>query len=108
MATHSAQHWLLVRKHLTSGEVAYHLCFVPRGEPATLGRLVTAAGLRWPIEEDFGFGKDLLGLDQAQVRLYEAIRRHTVLVMAALAVCCGRRSRAAPHRYPGKTAEGAR
>lgn len=53
----------------------------------TLGRLVAAAGLRWPIEEDFEFGKDLFGLDQAQVRLYEAIGRHTVLVMAALAVC---------------------
>ena len=27
------------------------------------------------------------GLDQSQVRLYHAIARHTVLVMAALAVC---------------------
>jgi hypothetical protein len=35
----------------------------------------------------FEFGKDLFGLDQAQVRLYEAILRHTVLVMAALAIC---------------------
>jgi hypothetical protein len=33
------------------------------------------------------FGKDSFGLDQSQVRLYHAIARHTVLVMAALAVC---------------------
>jgi hypothetical protein len=32
-------------------------------------------------------GKDCLGLDQSQVRLYTAIARHTVLVMAALAAC---------------------
>src|SRR5262249_48642669 len=31
-------------------------------------------------------GKDLLGLDESQVRLYHAIARHTVLVMAALAI----------------------
>ena len=33
------------------------------------------------------FGKDYFGLDQSQVRLYTAILRHTVLAMAALAVC---------------------
>jgi hypothetical protein len=31
--------------------------------------------------------KDSFGLDQSQVRLYTAIARHTVLVMAALAIC---------------------
>jgi hypothetical protein len=31
--------------------------------------------------------KDFFGLDQSQVRLYTAIARHTVLVMAALAAC---------------------
>jgi hypothetical protein len=50
-------------------------------------RLIRAAGLRWPAEEDFEFGKDCFGLDQSQVRLYTAIARHTVLVMAALAIC---------------------
>ena len=42
---------------------------------------------RWPIEEDFEFSKGCFGLDQSQVRLYTAIARHTVLVMAALAIC---------------------
>jgi hypothetical protein len=50
-------------------------------------RLIRAAGLRWPVEEDFEFSKDQFGLDQSQVRLYTAIIRHAVLVMAALAIC---------------------
>ena len=53
----------------------------------TITRLIRPAGLRWPVEEQFRVGKDLLGLDESQVRLYSAIARHTVLVMAALAVC---------------------
>jgi hypothetical protein len=53
----------------------------------TLTRLIRAAGLRWPVEEEFRLGKDCFGLDQTQVRLYTAIARHTVLVMAALAIC---------------------
>ena len=39
------------------------------------------------MEEDFEFGKDCFGLDQCQARLYTAIPRHVVLVMAALAIC---------------------
>jgi SRSO17 transposase len=85
--TRSPRRWLLIRKHLRTGELAFHYCHVPEGQPVSLRRLVTAAGLRWPVEEDFEFGKDLFGLDQSQVRLFEAIRRHTVLVMLALAVC---------------------
>jgi hypothetical protein len=52
-----------------------------------MARLIRAAGLRWPVEETFEFSKDHFGLDQSQVRLYAAIARHTVLVMAALAIC---------------------
>ncbi len=39
------------------------------------------------MEESFELGKDCFGLDQSQVRLYTSIARHTVLVMAALAIC---------------------
>ncbi len=60
---------------------------MPEGQPLTLTRLIRAAGLRWPVEEEFRFGKDCFGLDESQVRLYTAIARHTVLVMAALAIC---------------------
>ncbi|MFG1711180.1 transposase [Nonomuraea sp. M3C6] len=87
IATASPAHFLLVRKHRTTGELAFHYCFVPDGQPVTLPRLIAAAGLRWPVEESFEAGKSLFGLDEAQVRLYEALLRHLVLVMAALAVC---------------------
>jgi len=39
------------------------------------------------VEEDFEFSKGCFGLDQSQVRLYRAIARHAVLVMATLAIC---------------------
>jgi SRSO17 transposase len=87
IATASARRSLLVRRHLGTGELAFHYCFVPEGQAASKARLITAAGLRWPVEEGFEFAKDYFGLDQCQGRLHTAIRRHLVLVMAALAIC---------------------
>lgn len=81
------RHCLLVRRHLSSGDLAFHYCYTPEGQRVALARLVRAAGLRWPVEEGFEFSKDCFGLDQSQARLYHAIARHTVLVMAAFAVC---------------------
>ena len=87
IATASARHHLLIRRHLKTGDLAFCYCYVPGGQVLTKTRLIRAAGLRWPVEEDFAFGKDCFGLDQCQARLYTAIARHTVLVMAALAIC---------------------
>ncbi len=87
LATASRHHSLLVRRHLKSGELAFHYCFVPDGQLASKARLIRAAGLRWPVGESFELGKGCLGLDQCQARLYTAVLRHIVLVMAALAVC---------------------
>jgi SRSO17 transposase len=87
IATASPRHHLLIRRHLTTGELAFHYCYVPEGQLLTKTRLIRAAGLRWPVEEDFEFGKDCFGLDKCQARLFTAIGRHIVLVMAALAIC---------------------
>ena len=87
LATASPRHHLLIRRHLRTGELAFHYCWVPDGQILTKTRLIRAAGLRWPVEEDFAFSKDCFALDQCQARLYTAIARHTVLVMAALAIC---------------------
>jgi SRSO17 transposase len=87
LGTASPRHHLLIRRHLATGELAFHYCYVPLGQPVSKPRLTRAAGLRWPAEECFQLSKDCLGLDQSQVRLYTAIARHTVLVMAALAAC---------------------
>jgi SRSO17 transposase len=107
IAAASPQHSLLVRRHLKTGELAFCYCFVPDGQAASKARLIRAAGLRWPAGESFELGKGCLGLDQCQARLYTAILRHTVLVMAALAICAvtaaGLRDRAgAPVPPPGR------
>jgi SRSO17 transposase len=85
--TSSPRLYLLIRKHLQTGELAYHYCHVPAGRPVTLMALVRVACLRWPVEEGFEFGKDHFGLDHSQARTHTALLRHTVLAMAALAVC---------------------
>jgi SRSO17 transposase len=105
LATASPRHFLLIRRSLTNpAEVAYFLCFVPDGVPATLGVLVAVCGRRWTVEEDHEFGKDQFGFDQFQARLYTPIMRHIVLVMAALAICAittaGSRARADPLVIP--------
>jgi SRSO17 transposase len=87
LGTASARHSLLVRRHLKTGELAFHYCFVPEGQLASKARLIRAAGLRWPVEESFELAKGCFGLDQCQARLYTAVLRHLVLAMAALAVC---------------------
>ena len=87
IGTASPRHSLLVRRHLKTGELAFHYCFVPDGQATPKARLIRAAGLRWPVEESFELGKGCFGLNQCQARVYTAILRHIVLVMAALAVC---------------------
>ena len=62
VATASSRHHLLIRRQLTTGELAFHYCFVPEGQPVSKARLIRAAGLRWPV------GKDCFGLDQSQAR----------------------------------------
>ena len=46
LAAASARHHLLIRRHLRSGELAFHYCFVPAGQLLTKARLIKAAGLR--------------------------------------------------------------
>ncbi len=47
VATASARHHLLIRRHLKTGELAFHYCWVPGGQILTKARLIRAAGLRW-------------------------------------------------------------
>jgi len=73
IATTCARHCLLIRRHRVTGELAFHYCHVPKGQPLSLSQLIRAAGLRWPAEENFQFSKGCFGLGQSQVRLYTAI-----------------------------------
>jgi hypothetical protein len=41
-------HWLLCRRSLDDGELAYYVCYGPAG--TTLAELVGIAGIRWTVE----------------------------------------------------------
>ena len=75
--------WLLVRRSLTSGELAYYLCAGPADLP--LVALVRVAGTRWRVEEAFQAGKGLCGLDEHQVRRWRSWYRWVTLAMLAYA-----------------------
>jgi len=75
---------LLIRRNRSTGELACHRCYSPH--PVTLGTLVTVAGLRWTIEENFQAGKGLTGQDEHQVRRWTSWYRWVTLAMLAAAV----------------------
>jgi SRSO17 transposase len=80
------QRWLLARRSLAPNgrgelEIAYYLCHGPIG--TTIDELVRVAGSRWAIEECFQSAKNEVGLDQYQVRRYDAWHRHITLAMLA-------------------------
>jgi SRSO17 transposase len=78
--------YLLVRRSLTRSakdelELAYYLCCAPAG--TTDEDLIRVAGSRWAVEECFQAAKTETGLDQYQVRRYDAWYRHITLAMLA-------------------------
>jgi len=72
--------WVLARRSLSDGKIAYYRCFGPAD--AGLDTLVRVAGTRWAVEESFQTSKNECGLDQYQVRKYHAWYRHMTLSMA--------------------------
>jgi SRSO17 transposase len=77
------QRWLLVRRSLRTGELAFYVCAGPASLP--LVALVRVAGARWRVEEAFQAGKGLCGLDQHQVRRWRSWYRWVTLAMLAYA-----------------------
>ncbi|MFI0425159.1 hypothetical protein [Spongiactinospora sp. 9N601] len=76
--------WLLIRRNLTTGELAFYRCYAPTLKP--LMALVKIAGTRWAVEESFQAAKGQVGLDHYQVRGWTAWHRHITLAMLALAL----------------------
>ena len=74
-------HWLLARRSITTGEIAYYVCYGPRR--TRLVDLARIAGARWAIEECFQQAKNEAGLDEYQVRDWRAWYAHITLAMAA-------------------------
>ena len=78
--------YLLVRRALTRNaksehELAYYLCFASAGTADE--ELICVAGSRWAAGECFQTAKNETGLDQYQVRRYDAWYRHITLAMLA-------------------------
>ena len=75
--------WLLIRRNLRTGELAFYRCAGPAGLP--LAALAKVAGCRWRIEEAFQATKSLCGLDEHQVRCWRSWYRWVTLAMLAYA-----------------------
>jgi SRSO17 transposase len=81
IASTSPAHRLVVRRNITTGELAYFWAYAPAA--ATLADLVRVIGMRWMVEECFQAAKGQVGLDHYQVRSYGGWRRHVTLAIAA-------------------------
>jgi SRSO17 transposase len=77
----AGQHWLMIRRNQRTGELAFYRCSTPG--PLPLATLVRVAGIRWTVEERFRTGKQLVGLDQHQVRRWRSWYRWVTLAMLA-------------------------
>ena len=83
LTTAGHQHWLLIRRHIRTGERAYYLCCAPTEVGAQ--DLAQAAGRRWAIEVCFERAKQQTGLDEYEVRSWDGWHRHITLSMLAAA-----------------------
>jgi SRSO17 transposase len=83
LADAGPSHYLLIRRSVSTGELAFYRCWAPKG--ATLTELVRVAGSRWAVEECFRAAKNEAALDHYRVRKHTAWYRHITLAMCACA-----------------------
>jgi len=82
-------HTLMIRRSIADpSEVAYFLVHAPHA--TATNAMVAVAGIRWRIEECNEQGKDLIGLDQHQVRTWTALHHHVAVCMFAHAFAATR------------------
>jgi SRSO17 transposase len=75
-------HWLLLRRNPRSPtELGYVRVYGP--EETSLAEMVRVAKLRWSIEECLQDAKGVVGLDQYEVRKWDAWYRHITLALLA-------------------------
>jgi SRSO17 transposase len=95
-------HWLLARRSRSDPtKLAYYRVYGPRDTPVT--EMVRVAGRRWTIEEGFEQAKGEVGLDQYEVRRYDAWYRYvTLALLAHAALEVTRLNTRAGHAQDGK------
>jgi SRSO17 transposase len=88
-----AGRWLLIRRSIGDPtELAYYLAYGPKEMPAE--ELIRVAGRRWTIEDCFEQAKGEVGLDEYEVRKWDAWHRHVTLSLLAHAYLAVLRSEA--------------
>ena len=95
--------WVLARRSLSDpAELAFYRAYGPA--ETSLAEVARVAGARWAIEEGFERAKDLVGLDQYEVRRWHPWYRHITLALLAHAYLEVTRAHAtaAPDRDGGK------
>ncbi len=93
---------MLARRSLSDPtEVAYYRVFAPEG--TTLAALAWVAGTRWTIEMGFERAKGEVGLDEYEVRRWEAWHRHITLALLADAYLAVTRQHAVSEEEGGAT-----
>jgi SRSO17 transposase len=93
------RHALLTRERLVPNERgeyerAYYVVFAPAA--ASLADVVRVAGTRWAIEQGFEAAKQEVGLDEYEVRQYDAWYRYITLALFAHAFLAVVRAGEAP------------
>ncbi len=83
---------LLIRRHITDGDLAYFATWCPAG--TSIETLVNVEGHRWAIEDSFETAKNELGLDHNETRSWHGWHRHVSLVMLAFAMMAAIRHQA--------------
>jgi SRSO17 transposase len=76
------RHGMLARRSLSDPtELAYYRVFAPEG--TTVAELAQVAGTRWTIEMGFERAKGEVGLDEYEVRRWDAWHRHITFALLA-------------------------
>ena len=92
----SGHHALLVRQQVRTKERAYYVVFAPRR--TTLETYVRVARQRWAIEQGFETSKQEVGLDEYEVRKYDAWYRFMTLTLYAHAFLAACRAQQTPRK----------
>jgi SRSO17 transposase len=102
VATMGRTHWLLARRSRSDPtKLAYYRVYGPVDTP--VHEMVRVAGRRWTIEEGFEQAKGEVGLDQYEVRRYDAWYRYiTLALLAHAALEVTRLSARETHAQDGK------
>lgn len=73
------QCWLIIARHVLTGEIKYFLSNAPADTPVEL--LLHVAFSRWHVERVFEDAKGEIGMDHFEVRGYLPVSRHLILCM---------------------------